>query len=198
MNQTCQLRPPRPLWPGTRINPSSCMRFFNTKSLLARYSILSTANLLAAVFGFLVVALLARHFGPAGFGQITLAAAIVSYVLVAATCGLGVHAVRYVASGKSSLESMVPMVVSIRLCLGVLAFGALAACAYSIPTLHDSRYLIFLFGITLFSDIFLMLWVPQAMHRSNINAATEVVRPFLTCYCFMACCYTTPPCIWRQ
>jgi O-antigen/teichoic acid export membrane protein len=155
------------------------MSSINTQSLLARYSILFTANFLAAISGFLVVVLLARHFGPSGFGKITLAVSIVGYMLVAATFGLNVHAVRAVANGKSSLEDMIPMIITIRLALAILSFLVIAASAYAIPMLYESRYLIFLFGVTLFSDILLMLWVPQTMHRTNIIAATEVLRPFL-------------------
>ena len=67
-----------------------------------RYVALAGANFVSAVFGFLVTALLARHFGPRGFGELSMAATLVSYALVVASCGTGIYAVRTVAMGHNT------------------------------------------------------------------------------------------------
>ena len=107
----------------------------NQQSILSRYIGLAGANFLSAIFGFLVAALLARQFGPAGFGAISLAATLVSYGLVLSNCGTVLHAVRMVAMGENSLEQMIPMVISIRLLLGIVVFMLLVAAAYLVPQL---------------------------------------------------------------
>ena len=122
---------------------------------------------------------MARHFGPAGFGKITLALTIINYVMVATNCGTDLYAVRTVATGRSTLEAMIPIVIIIRLSLSFLAFFMLAACVYNIPDLYESRHLILLFSVTLFSNSILLLWVPQAVHRTNAIAASNIMRQFL-------------------
>jgi len=151
----------------------------NQQSILSRYISLAGANFLSAIFGFLVAALLARQFGPAGFGAISLATTLVSYAIVLSNCGTVLHAVRTVAMGQTSLEQMIPVVISIRLLLGIIVFMLLAAAAYFIPQLFESRQLILLFAITLFSNAVLLIWVPQAIHRTHAIAVSRVMLQFL-------------------
>jgi O-antigen/teichoic acid export membrane protein len=151
----------------------------NQQSILGRYISLAGANFLSAIFGFLVAALLARQFGPAGFGAISLATTLVSYAIVLSNCGTVLHAVRTVAMGQSSLEQMIPAVISIRLLLSIVVFMLLVAAAYLIPQLFESRQLIVLFGLTLFSNAVLLIWVPQAIHRTHAISVSRVMLQFL-------------------
>ncbi len=148
-------------------------------SIFGRYLTLAGANFLAAVFGFFVAALLARQFGPTGFGIISLAATLVSYAMVISNCGTSLYAVRAVAVGQNSLEQMIPAVISIRLLLSIVVLAGLVASAYYVPKLYESRHLILLFGITLFSNAILLLWVPQAVHKTHAVAASNVMLQFL-------------------
>lgn len=149
------------------------------QSILSRYASLAGANFISAIFGFLVAALLARQFGPAGFGAVSLAATLVSYALVLSNCGTVLHAVRMVAKGEKSLEEMIPLVVSIRLLLGFVVFILLVAATYLVPQFSESRLLIVLFAITLFSNAMILTWVPQAIHRTHAIAASQVALQFL-------------------
>jgi len=151
----------------------------NQQSIFSRYISLAGANFLSAIFGFLVAALLARQFGPAGFGAISLATSLVSYAIVISNFGTVLHAVRMVAMGENSLEQMIPVVISIRLLLGIILFMLLSVAAYLIPQLYESRHLIVLFAMTLFSNAILLTWVPQAVHRTHAISASRVMLQFL-------------------
>lgn len=155
------------------------MSSINQQSILGRFISLAGANFLSAIFGFLVAALLARQFGPAGFGAISLATTLVSYAIVVSNCGTVLHAVRTVAKGESSLEQMIPLVVSIRLLLGLVMFMLLVAAAYLVPQFFESRQLIVLFALTLFSNAVILTWVPQAIHRTHAIAVSKVMLQFL-------------------
>ena len=104
-------------------------------SILSRYISLAGGSFLASIFGFLVAALLARHFGPSGFGVISLAANLASYALVLSLCGMNIYAVRAVAMGQNSLQRLIPAVIFIRLSLGLIVFAGLALCAFTVPPL---------------------------------------------------------------
>lgn len=149
-----------------------------------RYLSLAGANFLSAAFGLLVAALLARYFGPAGFGEISLATTLISYAIVISSCGTGLYAVRTVAMGQNNLQSMIPAVITIRLLLSIVVFIGLAMCAYTIPMLYESRFLILLFGVTLFSNSVLLLWVPQSVHRTHAVAFGKGLLQFLN-LCFL-------------
>lgn len=148
-------------------------------SILSRYISLAGGSFLASIFGFLVAALLARHFGPSGFGVISLAANLASYALVLSLCGMNIYAVRAVAMGQNSLQRLIPAVIFIRLSLGLIVFAGLALCAFTIPPLYELRYLILFFGITLFSNALLLQWVPQAVHKTHSVAIANVMLQFL-------------------
>lgn len=152
---------------------------FNQQSIFSRYVSLAGANFISAVFGFIIAALLARQFGPAGFGEISLVASLVSYLLVLANCGTGLHAVRVVAMGQSTLETMIPTVVTLRLILGAGVFLLLVLSTYLIPKLNDSRLLVLLYGLTLFSNAISLMWAPQAVHRTNSLAIAKVFLQFI-------------------
>lgn len=122
---------------------------------------------------------MAREFGPSGFGEISLAASLISYALALANCGTGIHAVRVVAMGQSTLETMIPIVVTLRVILGSLVFALLLLAVYSIPKLFESRQLILLFGLTLFTNAISLMWVPQAIHRTNSMAVATVMLQLL-------------------
>lgn len=151
----------------------------NQQTILGRYISLAGASFLSAIFGFLIASLLARQFGPAGFGAISLATSLVSYAIVVSNCGTILHAVRMVAMGQSTLEQMIPVVVYIRLLLGTVVFILIAVAAYLIPQLYESRHLFVLFALTLFSNAILLTWVPQAVHRIHAISASKVMLQFL-------------------
>ena len=84
-----------------------------------------------------------------------------------------------VAMGENSLEQMIPMVISIRLLLGIVVFMLLVAAAYLVPQLFESRQLIVLYAVTIFSSAVILTWVPQAIHRTHAIAASRVMLQFL-------------------
>lgn len=156
--------------------------------ILLRYATLAGAHLIAGAFGFLVAALLARNFGPAGFGAIALATSITSYALVATVLGTDFYAVRAVAARQASLEQMIPIVIFIRFLLSTIVFLLIALGTCLLPKLQESRVLIGLFSLTFFTDAILLIWVPQALHRTNTvavcNALLQLIN-FLSLYCFL-------------
>lgn len=167
------------------------MNAAGSQGILVRYAALAAANFVASVFGFLVAALLARSLGPENFGAISLAIAVVSVAVMAATLGTNLYAVRAVAARQATLEEMIPAIVLIRVILGTVVFILLVGVTFVVPKLHECRELIWLFSLTLFTDAILLIWVPQAIHSTNMVAACSALLQlanFLLVYGLLLVC----------
>jgi O-antigen/teichoic acid export membrane protein len=117
-------------------------------------------RLLSQAVSFVLMIYLARTLGPADFGALNLAGAIVGYFGILATLGLQVEGVRITAREQLSAEKSVDVIFSLRIVLAVLAYCLLLLYAY-FSFYHSNLhffYLIALYGLGLFSSAFLLDW----------------------------------------
>ena len=136
------------------------------------YSLLTAGNLAASVLGFLAVVLIVERFGEQGLGEVTLAISVVGYALILGDCGTQLHAVRRVAGAHDEIASTAGTVLSLRLAAGAASYLALLAVASLVPRLAEIRPLIALFGLGVLVNVVNASWVPQALNRSSVLAAS--------------------------
>ena len=153
--------------------------FQNPGSIAGRYAVLTGANLLAAVAGFLAVLSIVEHFGPAGLGDTSLALAVVGYALTIAACGTQLHAVRRVAAAPETVGTVVGTVMLVRLGVGLATYLGLIALLTVVPGLAEIRLLSALFALSIFTNAFNVSWVGQALHRTSVLAAANFATQLL-------------------
>ena len=149
------------------------------QSIRFRFTVLIAANLLASVFGFATMSLIAWRFGAAAFGEIAFAQSIIVYAIVAATCGTELHAIRTVAHDRSELGAMASSVMLVRFALALVVYAIVAASSFAVPPFQAVRPLILLFGLSVFTTAINVSWIPQALHRTHVfafaNLSVQVV-----------------------
>ncbi len=136
--------------------------------IVGRYAVLVLFHVGTAGLGLAVTVAVARHFGAISFGQISLAQSIVMYGLIAANCGMEGYAIRNTAADPNRLSSFASTVMTMRLLLGLVAYGILLAVAALVPQLRPIIGLVALFGLTLFTQAATVLWVSKATQRTHV------------------------------
>lgn len=144
------------------------------KNILFRTAVLITANFAAALFGFAVISLIARKFGPAGLGEYTLATTIIIYANLLASFGTEIYGVTSTSSKKFTLETMIGRIVPIRIMLSGATLLGIIALVSVVPQYSSIFYLAIFFGFTVFSYSLILTWVPQALHKSGIIAIVNI------------------------
>jgi len=150
------------------------------KPILRRYLVLSGANLAAAGLGFAGVLVVARWFGAAGLGDVSLALSISTYALLVAACGTDVYAVKELAARRGPVGSLAASVVAIRTVSGLLTYGAILALVLTVPRLQQIGPLLALFGLSVFATALNMVWVAQARHETDLVAVAGLAGQALS------------------
>lgn len=96
---------------------------FPLQKILRNFTLLSAAELISKAVLFVATAYLARTLGPAGFGMIGFAVAVVTYFRMIVDGGLGVHGIREVARNPSQSQKIVTSILGLRILLVVIAFA---------------------------------------------------------------------------
>jgi O-antigen/teichoic acid export membrane protein len=84
---------------------------------------LAVAEVIRRGIGFLIVAWLARHFGPATYGKFAFALSFVSLFTVFADFGFGTLTVREIAREKSKTAQYIDNIIAMKLILGLITLG---------------------------------------------------------------------------
>lgn len=135
---------------------------------LGRYAVLTGLDFAAKACGFGVTVLIARHFGAAGLGVISLAQQIAAYGVMASTWGLDLHAVKHVIARPDDLGTTAGTVIALRLALSLPCYAIVLVIASLVPPLPEAIGLIALFGLTCFTGAVSVIWVSQATQRTHV------------------------------
>lgn len=138
--------------------------------LFGRYALLVGADIASRGVRFLADILLGRHFGQAIFGQLNLAQSLAVQGIGVAGCGLDTSGVRHIAGAPASTPTIAATVVVLRLFLGLITWGALAAVARFVPQFQDTFELAALYGLSIFTGAVTLGWVAQARGRIDVVA----------------------------
>ena len=91
------------------------------KSIFVNVSALAAGQMVTMALGFITHAILARAVGPADYGVLGFAVAVMSYFGIAAALGTDTWAAREIASRRSDVRPIAETILSLRLLLAVLS-----------------------------------------------------------------------------
>ncbi len=149
------------------------------RRIIRNFLSLSFAQLISRFIFFLAIIYLARILGPEDFGKINFAQAVVLYFILASNLGLTTLGAREVARNKNKTGDYVHNIVTLRLTLALLSFCLLLVLAFLIPKLAEVRYLIIIYGFSLFSSALLIEWVFQGRERMGFIGIARIVDKVL-------------------
>jgi len=135
----------------------------------------SFAEVILRCIGFLVIIYLARILAPANFGKIGFAQAVVSYFLLPVNLGLTILGVREVARDKGKIDNYASNIVTLRLVLALFSFCSLLVFVTFIPRSPEVKYLIVIYGLTLFSSALLTEWLFQGIEKMHFMGIARVL-----------------------
>ncbi len=139
----------------------------------------SFAEVILRGITFLVIVYLARILAPANFGKIGFAQAVVAYFMLPVNLGLTVLGVREVARDKGSIDKYASNIVTLRLILALFSFGSLLVLVIFIPQSDEVKYLILVYGLTLFSSALLTEWLFQGIEKMQFMGIARVLDKLL-------------------
>ena len=147
-----------------------------TRRILKNFVFLLFSQIVTIAFGLIVVAYLARFLGAEGFGKIGFAQAILAYFILLVNLGLDTFGTREVARNKEEINKYVNNILTIRLIASAVAFALLAVFVYFIPKPTETKKLILLFGLTIFTFAFAINWVFQGIEQMGFIAISRITR----------------------
>ena len=139
----------------------------------------SFAEVILRGITFLVIVYLARILAPANFGKIGFAQAVVAYFLLPVNLGLTVLGVREVARDRDSIDNYASNIVSLRLILALFSFCSLLALVTFIHRSDEVKYLIVVYGLTLFPSALLTEWLFQGIEKMQFIGMARVLDKLL-------------------
>jgi len=139
---------------------------------------LSSAKIVSQIILFLVIIYLARVLGPANFGKINFAQAIVLYFMWIVNLGLTTLGIREVARDKNNIDNYVGNIVPLRLTLALFSFLLLLVFVSLIPKSTEIKYLIVFYGLSLYSSALLLEWLFQGIEKMEFVGISRILDKF--------------------
>ena len=126
------------------------------------------------LLSFFLVVYLARVLGPADYGDINMAIAIVSYFNLIATFGLSTVGLREVAGAQGLFREKVDRIFSLRIWLAVFSYGLLVLLGLLFIADMRLLHLVLLYGLGILVAAFLIDWVFVGMEDLRSLAVANV------------------------
>jgi O-antigen/teichoic acid export membrane protein len=139
----------------------------------------SFAEVILRGITFLVIVYLARILAPANFGKIGFAQAVIAYFLLPVNLGLTTLGVREVARNKDDIDKYASNIVTLRLMLALFSFCSLLVLVTFIHLSYEIKYLILVYGLTLFSSALLTEWLFQGIEKMQFMGIARVLDKLL-------------------
>lgn len=144
--------------------------------LVRDFATLSLGETFAKIAGFLAFAYLARALGPAAYGSVEVAVALVMVFGLVVDFGLGPIAARDISLDASRAPGLAASVPAARLLLALPAFAGMALCIAALDMSADARRMALLFALGLFAGPWTLNWLFQALGRMRWVAAAQALR----------------------
>jgi len=136
--------------------------------LIGQYAVLFIADMCSRGLRFLADVILFRHFGPQVFGQLNLAQFLAMHGMCVGTCGLDSIGCRDVAAKACPAPTLATTIVALRLGLGLIAWGSVAAVTLLVPQYRTSIQLTALYGLSIVSGALTIGWVAQGRGQIQV------------------------------
>jgi len=144
--------------------------------LVANFGVLSAGEVLSKVFALLAFAYLARVLGPAHFGMLEFALAVMFFFTLLVDCGLSPFGAREVAKNEGVLTRLATHIILLRVLLAMAAFAVLFLGVAVIDKPWPVKRLIVLYGLTLFVLPGTLPWVFQGRDLMGYVALASIIR----------------------
>ena len=151
-------------------------RLTTGKTIIKNFLSLALSNVVSKLLIFLSFVAIARVLGPAYFGKINFAQAIMLYFLIITHLGLSLFGTREIAHNRKAVKQYVNDIVSLRIILTVISIAAMTAVSFLVTSQTDTRALIILFGLSLLPTALYFDWVFKGLESMEFIGITEVVR----------------------
>jgi O-antigen/teichoic acid export membrane protein len=138
--------------------------------MFGRYALLLLSDIACRGLRFAADVILVRHFNPEIIGQLNLSQSLAVQGMALSTCGLDTAGTRAVAAGAVPPARMAATVAALRLVLGMLAWGTVAALTWLVPRYHGILQLTVLYGLSIITGALTIGWVAQARNRMHVVA----------------------------
>lgn len=148
----------------------------HARKLAFNFTYLSAGEVFSKVFSFLAFTLLARVLGPERFGSLEFTIALMVFFQLVVDLGSGSYGARGVAREPAAVDSFVASIVTMRAVLSVTGYALLALFAFLAVQDSEVRWLVLLYGLTLFASPGMLQWVFQGFDRMKPVALASVVR----------------------
>ena len=145
-------------------------------SLLKNFISLAGAESVSKLVTFVAFAYLARLLGPAGYGYIEWAGAILMCSSLIVDQGLSSYGAREIARDPGRTGRLVSEIVTARVLLAVVSYVLLLAFAFFFIADQNARDLVLVYGVSLFAVPFLLNWVFQGHDLMQAAAAVQLIR----------------------
>lgn len=154
-------------------------KFFQDRITLNLFS-LTTAEIAKRLLGFITIAYLGRVLDANGFGIIGFASALISYFILFVDFGFNTLAVRDVAKDRTLLNKYVNNIIPIRLSLAILFSLILTAFLLLSDKNLETKYVVLITSIGLFSNAVALNWVFQAVEKMKYIATRQIISGLLS------------------
>ncbi len=151
------------------------------KSVFANLGMGLAGRLFSQLFSFFIVVYLARILGPADYGDISLALALVSYFSLVASFGLPTIGTREVARAQTDSQDAVSVLFSLRVGLAIVFYSMLVL--YGVLFVSNQRlfYLLILYGLTMVSSACLLDWFFVGMEDLQSITVANLLGSVVSC-----------------
>jgi len=151
------------------------------KTVFVNFSMGLAGRLFSQLFSFFIVVYLARVLGPADYGDISLALALVSYFNLLATFGLPTVGTREVACVQHNSQELVSRIFSLRIWLAVISYLGLFVYGYYFASTSRLFQLILLYGLAMLSASCFLDWYFVGMEDLQSLTIANVMGNLFSC-----------------
>lgn len=140
---------------------------------------LTTAEIFSKGIGLITTAYLARVIEPQGFGIIGFATAFISYFGLLVNLGFDTLGTREIARDKGRTTRYVNNIISIRLIMALSGYAIFATVVSMLDKPHLVKSVLYITGLGLFANAFLLNWVFQGIERMGTIALRQILTSLL-------------------
>jgi len=146
------------------------------RKLAFNFFLLVAGEMTAKLLTFASLTYLARTLGPADYGFIEFALAVMVFFTLPADLGLGSYGAREIAHNPSHASRLLHAVTGLRLALAVCSMALLAVFILVLHKSAEVKYLVALYGVSLLGHPFLLQWFFQAHDQMRLVGIASIIR----------------------
>lgn len=144
--------------------------------LARNFALLGSAEIFSKVVTILAFAYLARVLGPAEFGILEFAVAVITILTLLVDCGLSPYGAREVGKDPGRAGALLRQIVVTRLVLVPVAWAVLAALSLALDESGATRRVVLLYGLPLVALAGSLSWVFQGRDAMSVVAGGSMLR----------------------